>query len=288
MSDIKNLPLRERKIDIFFAVIFLVFAVTSGISDALPTLGIEMSADSPNPLARSNYWYAVDADPLFMHPPVWMRFVTGLSVFVYGPFYLLLAYTDILVLKQFVSPDEVAVYYAAAKTLAFVSFIGFSIAATTAHRCAAYQAAGDTQGLHDFLAKVIRFTFWPSLAVTLLLLAFGRPLLSLFGPGFGDGHHLMFIMAVGLVARAAIGPMERFLNMLGQQRACALVYASAFGINVALCLILIPHFGAVGAAVAIATALIVETVSLALVARHKLGFSVFIWGRGTSTLIRSD
>lgn len=92
MSDIKNLPLRERKIDIFFAVIFLVFAVTSGISDALPTLGIEMSADSPNPLARSNYWYAVDADPLFMHPPVWMRFVTGLSVFVYGPFYLLLAY----------------------------------------------------------------------------------------------------------------------------------------------------------------------------------------------------
>lgn len=92
MSDSKNLPLRERKIDIFFAVIFLVFAVTSGISDALPTLGIEMSADSPNPLARSNYWYAVDADPLFMHPPVWMRFVTGLSVFVYGPFYMLLAY----------------------------------------------------------------------------------------------------------------------------------------------------------------------------------------------------
>jgi O-antigen/teichoic acid export membrane protein len=113
------------------------------------------------------------------------------------------------------------------------------------------------------------------------LLGFGRPLLSLFGPGFGDGHHLMFIMALGLVARAAIGPMERFLNMLGQQRACALVYASAFGINVALCLLLIPHFGAIGAAVAIASALIVETLSLALVARHKLGFNVFIWGRGT-------
>jgi O-antigen/teichoic acid export membrane protein len=73
--------------------------------------------------------------------------------------------------------------------------------------------------------------------------------------------------------------MERFLNMLGQQRACALVYASAFGINVALCLLLIPHFGAIGAAVAIATALIVETLSLALVARHKLGFNVFNWGR---------
>jgi hypothetical protein len=92
MSEIENLPLRERKIDIFFAVIFVLFAVTSGISDLLPTLGIEMSASSSNALARSNYWYAVDADPLFLHPPIWMRFVTGLSAFVYGPFYLLLSY----------------------------------------------------------------------------------------------------------------------------------------------------------------------------------------------------
>ena len=93
MSDVVvNLPLRERRIDVFFAVLFVVFAITSGISDAIPTLGIEMSADSPNPLARANYWYAIDADPLFMHPPVWMRFVTGLSTFVYGPFYLLLSW----------------------------------------------------------------------------------------------------------------------------------------------------------------------------------------------------
>ena len=92
MADAPNLPLRDRKIDIFFAVVFVLFAVTSGISDAIPTLGIEMRADSPNPLARANYWYAIDADPLFMHPPVWMRLVTGLSAFVYGPFYLLLAW----------------------------------------------------------------------------------------------------------------------------------------------------------------------------------------------------
>jgi len=92
VSELPNLPLKERRIDIFFAVLFVVFAITSGISDAVPTLGIEMSADSTNPLARANYWYAIDADPLFMHPPIWMRFVTGLSTFVYGPFYLVLSY----------------------------------------------------------------------------------------------------------------------------------------------------------------------------------------------------
>lgn len=94
MSDVvlPNLPLSQRRIDLFFAVVFVTFAVTSGISDAIPTLGIEMTPDSPNALARANYWYAVDADPLFMHPPVWMRIVTGLSAFVYGPFYLVLAW----------------------------------------------------------------------------------------------------------------------------------------------------------------------------------------------------
>jgi hypothetical protein len=88
----QNLPLRHRPVDLFFAIVFLLFAVTSAISDAIPTLGIAMDPHSANALARANYWYAVSADPLFMHPPVWMRIVTGLSAFVYGPFYLLLVY----------------------------------------------------------------------------------------------------------------------------------------------------------------------------------------------------
>ena len=111
------------------------------------------------------------------------------------------------------------------------------------HRFSAYHAAGDREGLVNFLGKTIRLTFWPSLLATTLLLAFGRPLLSLFGPQFADGYHLMFILAIGLLSRAAIGPMERFLNMLGQQRACALVYAGAFSINIAICFVLIPIQG---------------------------------------------
>ncbi len=87
-----NLPLSQRRIDIFFAVVFVLFALTSGIADSLPTLGIELSPDSPNFLARANYDYAFHCDPLFLHAPIWMRFVTGLSAFVYGPFYLVLAY----------------------------------------------------------------------------------------------------------------------------------------------------------------------------------------------------
>src|SRR5262249_41706695 len=221
----------------------------------------------------------IEAGPRTFDFRLWLG--TALPILMAESFYLLLAHTDVLMLQQFRPPDDVAIYYAAVKTLAFVSFIGFSIAATTAHRCSAYHAAGDREGLNAFLSPVIRWTFWPSLVVTLTLVALGRPLLSLFGPNFDEGHHLMFILAVGLVSRAAIGPMERFLNILGHQRACALIYVSAFGINVGLCFLLIPRLGATGAALAIATALIFETISLALVARRRLGFNVLAGGRRT-------
>lgn len=91
-SEPANLPFKERRWDIFFAIAFALSFLTSCISDALPTLGVELRADSDNFLARANFSYAFGCDPLFLHAPVWMRFVTGLSTFVYGPFYLVLVY----------------------------------------------------------------------------------------------------------------------------------------------------------------------------------------------------
>jgi hypothetical protein len=84
--------LRDRRIDIFFAVIFAAFTITSIISDLLPTVGVDFSHPSSNFFVNSNYWYAHDADQLFMNPPDWMRIVTGLSAFVYMPFYVVLVY----------------------------------------------------------------------------------------------------------------------------------------------------------------------------------------------------
>jgi emopamil binding protein len=92
MTTPATLPLRQRRIDIVFAVVFAAFAVTSLISDLLPTLGVDFSHPSSNFFVNANYWYAHDTDPLFMHPPAWMRIITGLSALVYLPFYLVLVF----------------------------------------------------------------------------------------------------------------------------------------------------------------------------------------------------
>src|ERR1019366_3585711 len=138
--------------------------------------------------------------------------------------------------------------------------------------------AGNKERLAPFFRETIRWTFWPSLACCAMILAFGRPLLALFGANFTSGYIVMFILAVGMLARAAVGPAERLLNMLGERKQCATVYAIAFAINFCLCVILIPRIGIEGAAVSTSTALVVESILLYLVAKRRLGFHVFILG----------
>jgi O-antigen/teichoic acid export membrane protein len=220
----------------------------------------------------------VEAGPNVYEPRMWLA--TSLPIFLVESFYLLLTYTDVLMLKAFRSPEEIAVYYAAAKTLALVAFVNFSVSAAVAHRFTEYHVSGDRERLSRFLADTIKWTFWPSLAATAAILVLGRPFLWLFGPGFTAGYPIMFVLAAGLLARAAVGPVERLLNMLGQQNLCAIVYAMAFGLNLVGCIVLIPRFGAIGAAVATSSALVIESVLLFVVTKRRLGLHVFIWRGG--------
>lgn len=204
---------------------------------------------------------------------------TSVPIFLVEAFYLALTYTDVILLKQFRPAEEVAVYWAAVKTLALVAFIYFSVAAAAAHRFSEYHVAGDRQKLSEFLSASIRWTFFPSLAATIVVLALGKPFLMLFGPDFVKGYPAMFVVSIGLLARAAVGPVERLLSMSGQQRLCALIYAAAFATAVILCVVLIPPFGMMGAAIATAIALSLESVLLFWVTRAKLGLTVSPFAR---------
>jgi O-antigen/teichoic acid export membrane protein len=221
---------------------------------------------------------ALEPGPKAQEVKIWISI--SLPILMVEGFYLLLTNTDILLLQHFGTPEDVAVYYAAVKTLTLVAFVHFAVSAAVAHRFSEYHVAGARARLTAILADSIQWTFWASLAATVVILASGKLLLSLFGPKFAaEGYGLMFILAVGLMARAAVGPAERLLSMLGEQRACAAVYATAFVVNLILCIVSIPRLGVPGAAVSTSVALIVESLLLFVVTKWRLGLHVFVWGR---------
>ncbi len=203
----------------------------------------------------------------------------SLPILLVESFYMLLSYTDVLMLQQFRPSEEVGVYFAVVKTLALVSFVHYAMSATTAHRFAEYNALGDKDRLSAYVAHAINWTFWPSLLATIALLAFGEPLLWLFGRNFVAGYDIMLVAAIGLVVRSAIGPVERLLNMLGHQHICATAYAVAFLMNVGLCIALVPRYGGIGAAASTSLSLTFETILLFYVVRSRLGLHVLAFGK---------
>jgi len=204
-------------------------------------------------------------------------FIVSLPLMAVWGVYTLLTTTDVLVLQLFRPSDEVAHYYAVSKTLTIVAMVHFAVMASAAHRFAGYHAAGDRKGLANFAAMTIRWTFWPSLAAVVAILIFGKPILWLFGPGFDSAYPVMFVLAIGLMARAAVGPAERLLTMVGQQYLCALAYVGALSVNLIGCFVLAKPYGGMGVATATSAAFVCESALLFLIAKRRLGIHLFVW-----------
>jgi O-antigen/teichoic acid export membrane protein len=190
---------------------------------------------------------------------------------------VLMQNVDVLVISNYLAPNDIAVYFAATKTMSVVLFVHFAVGSVFANRFASLNARGDQPGLKSAIRHAVNWTFWPSLAVAAAILALGRPALWLFGPQFTAGYGLMAILAVGYLAKAATGPSEFVLNMLGQQKACAAGLAAAVALNLTLCILLVPSFGLAGAAIATATAWTVSAALNAILAHRRLGINLAIW-----------
>ena len=69
----------------------VAFAATSLLFDraaALDWVGPEVG----DPFGRALYWYAAKYDPLVAQNPLWLRVMSGISAFVFGPFYFVLGW----------------------------------------------------------------------------------------------------------------------------------------------------------------------------------------------------
>ena len=198
-------------------------------------------------------------------------------IFLVEGFLFLLTNADVLFVGMFLPPDRVAIYYAAAKTLMLVHFVYFAVKAGVAQRYSSLIHAGTREELEDFVRSSARWTFWPSLAVGILVLLAGKPLLSLFGPSFTEGYPLLFVLVIGVLLRASVGPAESLLNMSGNERISAVALGATLFVSIGLAVTLIPAFGLMGAAFSVTAAMIFESVALAVAVNRKLGIRVSVF-----------
>lgn len=202
----------------------------------------------------------------------WLK--VSVPIFLVDGFGFLLTNSDVVIVGLYLKPDDVAIYFAAAKTMALVHFVMFAVKAAAGPRFSTAMA-GDRGQLAGIAVESARWAFWPSLLLGALVLLAGPLLLSLFGPAFVTGLPLMMILFTGILAKAFVGPAETLLTMAGQQTLCVILYAGALVINIALNLSLIPLLGLSGAALATAGAMFIEAMLLHIAVRRTFGFALF-------------
>ncbi|WP_280949970.1 lipopolysaccharide biosynthesis protein [Neorhizobium galegae] len=217
--------------------------------------------------------------PMQFEIGAWFRY--SLPLFLVDGIGFLLTNADVVVVGLYLPPDQVGIYYAAAKTIVLVQFVYFSIKAAAGPRFSAIMAEDDMPALAAFAGQTARWSFWPSLAVGLMALAAGELLLSLFGSAFTAGYWLMAILFCGILAKSMVGPGEVLLSMAGRQKLCVLLYAVTLLASITLNIALIPRFGLTGAAMATAAAMMIEAILLHIAVRRTLGIVLFAFADPT-------
>ena len=149
----------------------------------------------------------------------------------------------------------VAIYSAAAATSELVAFPVFAATRASAPKFAALHAQQRRLELQALVTNIIRWTFWPSLAIALIFVAFGSMVLRLFGPGFEQGYPMLLILTLGQLVNAFTGPVASLLNMTGHQVVTARVQSTSAILGVVFGLAFTPIWGSVGTAVAFSAAL---------------------------------
>jgi O-antigen/teichoic acid export membrane protein len=188
-------------------------------------------------------------------------------------------FVDVVLMGFFLPPEAVAVYFAATRILQFVVFASYAASAATAPRFAEARARGDTASLRGLIVRTARLTSAATLLIGMAVLVTAPLLLRLFGPGFEASFGPLAVLIIGVVIYSLFGPAEDVLNMLGGERLSAATALTALAVAVVLNLLLIPPFGIMGAAIAMATAYAVRGAGLSLMAQVRLGLSTHVFAR---------
>ncbi|TDR89082.1 lipopolysaccharide biosynthesis protein [Enterovirga rhinocerotis] len=190
-------------------------------------------------------------------------------------------FVDVVVLSFLMPPSVVGLYFAATRIQQFVAFVHFAAQAASAQRYSAAHAVGDRAALARLVGRMSVATAGATAVVGVVILAASPLLLAMFGPDFQASVPILAILVAGTVIGSLFGPAEDLLTMLAGEKLCAVVTAVMLAIAVLLCLALVPAFGAIGAALAIATATVLRAAALAVAARRILGLATPVWSRRT-------
>jgi O-antigen/teichoic acid export membrane protein len=187
-------------------------------------------------------------------------------------------YFDVVVVYWLLDPAAAGIYFAASRLANVFAMLLTALNSFAFRRLPALYFGGARIEIERSLMLMAEVSAI-CVAIGLMIFSFGAAeLLGLFGTAFVTYQWTLIVLAIGTAVQAAGGPAPSILQLTGHEG----IYIPVVGGNVVLrllgFLVLIPLFGVLGAAIACTVSLVITTIVLNLLCRHRTGLdpSVFI------------
>jgi len=155
---------------------------------------------------------------------------------------------DVLILGAMVQSSLLGAYYAAVQIAALAWYGANAANVILAPMLAERYDAQDFAGMEAVARRAAWYSFLVALACAVVFALVGRWALGLFGSGFEAGYVPMLILLLVYCVAGVLGDAPLLLSMTRYQLASSAFAAVGVAANCVVAILLIPKFGAIGAA----------------------------------------
>ncbi len=203
---------------------------------------------------------------------------TLVPLWLIGVIYAMIQQFDVVIVGTLLGKAEAGPYFAAQKTAQLLSLVLIAGGMVTAPTMAALYHAHKLQELQALCRKLALAIAAVTAAGFAVLIVAGKLLLGVFDPAFVAAYPILLIIGFGAVIDAMSGPNAYLMQMTRFEWPYVKVMVATYGVVIVAQILLIPHFGAIGAALASAGGVIMWNVASIIILRRHAGLDPSLIG----------
>lgn len=178
---------------------------------------------------------------------------------------------EIILLGNLATATDAGLFAAAWRLASLTPFALGALTSIAGPQIASSYHRGAMDELASLSRLVARLGLVIAVAAAAVLVLFGRPLLGLFGPDFDAAYPALIVLTIGGLVNAFTGAVAYMMTLTGRERPALVIFAGALAISLLFNLVLIPRFGAFGAAISSTAATAVWNLAMFAYVRRTLG-----------------
>lgn len=192
---------------------------------------------------------------------------------------LALQRVDVLLVAALGGLTPAAIYAVAGRFVVLIQFANQGISQSVQPRLAEALATGDRDTANHLYRTATGWLVLVTWPINLLVMLFAPVYLRFFGDGYTAGTPVVVVLACAMLVATGCGMVDMVLAMAGRTSWNLVNVLIALGVTIGLDVLLVPRYGALGASVGLACAMVANNLLPLIQVGRVLGLHPF--GAGT-------